>query len=86
MSCIKLKILKSLVLFENRRPLLQDGFLFIPGFYEELGSHGPVLDFANLFQNDNPVLIEYCSGNGQWIAAKAKENPDFELGGGRKRF
>ena len=63
--------------FENRRPLLQDDFLFIPGFYEELGSHGPVLDFANLFQNDNPVLIEYCSGNGQWIAAKAKENPDL---------
>ena len=63
--------------FENRRPLLQDGFLFIPGFYEEIGAHGPVLDFTEIFQNTNPVLIEYCSGNGQWISAKAKDNPNL---------
>lgn len=61
--------------FENRKPLLQDRFLFIPGFYEAIGEHGPVLDFADLFQNENPVQIEYCSGNGSWIAKKAEENP-----------
>lgn len=27
------------------------------------------------FGNDNPIEIEYCSGNGSWIAAKAQENP-----------
>lgn len=28
-----------------------------------------------MFNNDNPICIEYCSGNGAWIAKKAMENP-----------
>ncbi len=28
-------------------------------------------------KNKNPVNIEYCSGNGQWIIEKAKNNPDI---------
>lgn len=30
-----------------------------------------------VFGNDNPVYIEYCSGNGAWIAAKAEQNPSI---------
>lgn len=30
-----------------------------------------------VFGNDHPVLIEYCSGNGDWIVDKALQNPQF---------
>lgn len=28
-----------------------------------------------IFGNDRPIFIEYCSGNGAWIADKAEKNP-----------
>lgn len=28
-----------------------------------------------LFGNDNPIHLEYCSGNGAWIANRAEQNP-----------
>ncbi len=34
------------------------------------GWHAPLL-----FGNDQPVKLEYCSGNGTWIAEKAKADP-----------
>jgi tRNA (guanine-N7-)-methyltransferase len=30
----------------------------------------------DLFENDNPVVVEYCSGNGTWIADKAAKHPE----------
>lgn len=35
----------------------------------------PGWEHADLFGNSNPVHVEYCSGNGKWIAEKARENP-----------
>ena len=32
---------------------------------------------SQLFGNSQPVCIEYCSGNGAWIAEKARLNPDL---------
>lgn len=40
----------------------------------------------HLFGNDNPVHIEYCSGNGAWIADKAAENPNINWVAVEKRF
>lgn len=37
----------------------------------------PGWNHADLFDNDHPVVIEYCSGNGAWIAKKAQENPEI---------
>lgn len=31
--------------------------------------------FAEIFENDHEVALEYCSGNGDWIIQKAKDNP-----------
>lgn len=31
------------------------------------------------FGNDKPLYIEYCSGNGDWIYHKAKENPAYNF-------
>jgi tRNA (guanine-N7-)-methyltransferase len=35
----------------------------------------PGWEHPDLFGNTNPIVIEYCSGNGAWIAGKAAENP-----------
>lgn len=63
--------------WEERKPFLQDGVLFVPKFYERHGEWKfPHFSDADLFGNQNPVFIEYCSGNGSWIVQKAMENPD----------
>lgn len=60
----------------DRRPLFLEKFFYLPGFYDQHESHGPVSwDDARIFGNSQPVAIEYCSGNGQWIGEKARENP-----------
>lgn len=35
----------------------------------------PPWEHPDLFGNQNPVHIEYCSGNGAWIAERALSNP-----------
>src|SRR5262249_53916329 len=37
----------------------------------------PSWEHPELFGNSNPVHIEYCSGNGAWIAARALANPNI---------
>ena len=51
-----------------------DGFTF-PGW-----------NHPDLFGNDNPVVVEYCSGNGDWIAGKALENPSLNWVAVEKKF
>lgn len=35
----------------------------------------PSWDHPDIFGNSNPVKIEFCSGNGQWIAQRAAADP-----------
>jgi tRNA (guanine-N7-)-methyltransferase len=71
--------------FANRRPVLKDFLLFIPSYYDKHQEFEmPAL--GNVFQNDNPINIEYCSGNGQWIIDKAKNNPNINWIAVEKRF
>lgn len=37
----------------------------------------PGWNHDDLFGNDRPVIIEYCSGNGAWIAEKAANHPNI---------
>lgn len=39
--------------------------------------HFPGWESAEFFENKNPVYVEYCSGNGSWIASKAVEYPNI---------
>jgi len=39
-----------------------------------------------IFGNDNPVKVEYCSGNGAWIAHKAESNPHINWVGVEYKF
>lgn len=61
-------------LWDQRRVVIHDCVWYVPKHchnFEEFVFPG----WRHLFGNDNPVNIEYCSGNGAWIAAKAADNP-----------
>ena len=66
--------------YENRKPLFQDGVLFIPEFFteEDLGLHR---NFRNPewdgITNHLKIQLEICSGNGQWIVEQAKKYPEY---------
>jgi tRNA (guanine-N7-)-methyltransferase len=66
------KDLKFPYRWKDRRPEIRDGVLYIPDYYDK--HHEFELPaWEEVFGNSNPVVIEYCSGNGTWIAEKAKD-------------
>jgi tRNA (guanine-N7-)-methyltransferase len=69
------KDLKSTFTWETRAPLLKDKILYVPSYYSkhEEFSMPPLKE---VFGNEAPIHIEYCTGNGDWIIEKAKENSD----------
>src|SRR3569832_2369420 len=66
------KKLKFPYRWEKRRPEISDRVLFIPDYYEK-HHEWSFPDWETIFGNNNPVIIEYCTGNGTWIAEKAKD-------------
>lgn len=58
--------------WNERKVILTDGVLFVP---DRLESYRPLE--IELYPQDRPVHIEYCSGNGAWIADKAEAFPDI---------
>ncbi len=63
--------------WENRRPTLLDGFFYVPDHYFKHKESGySFFKKTKIFNNDNPVNIEYCSGNGQWIIDRAQKEKD----------
>lgn len=70
---MKPKDLKSRYSWEERKVYIEDSVLFIPNFsdYEAFTFPG----WEGIFQNQNPVNVEFCSGNGMWIINKAQEFP-----------
>jgi tRNA (guanine-N7-)-methyltransferase len=69
--------------WEERRPLLSQRVLFIPRHYSDHHewSWGDAFAFGNA-----KVSIEYCSGNGAWIIAKALSDPHRYWIAVEKRF
>ena len=71
---MKPKNLKYPFRWKDRRTFFADKVLYVPDYYTAYGEWTfPGWDV--LFENKNPVHIEYCSGNGAWIIEKAKEFP-----------
>lgn len=64
--------LKSPFKWEERKVLLEDHVLYVPDRLDNYANYS-----FQFFENNNPIHIEYCSGNGAWIAEKAKANPDI---------
>ncbi len=68
--------------WESRRPVYLDRLLFIPEYFE---GHEKFCQ-KKYFDNENEVIVEYCSGNGDWIIEKAKQNPHINWIAVEKRF
>lgn len=69
--------LKSPFSWENREIRIQDKVWFIPDYYHDYKSFQfPGWNDPSIFGNNQPINVEYCSGNGSWIAAKALEHPE----------
>lgn len=66
--------LKSPYPFKKRRPCIQDRIFYIPTYYSSYEEFS-LPNWEEIFGNKNPVHIEYCSGNGEWILDRVKENP-----------
>lgn len=79
---MKPKDLKPQFTFETRRPCLCDGVLYVPHHYND---HA-LFVCPPLFAGSNPLCVEYCSGNGDWIVAKAQQFPEKNWIAVEKRF
>ncbi len=75
---MKPKDLKSVYCFEERQPLIQERVLHIPHYFSE---HKQFMfpSWVEIFGNDHPVIVEFCSGNGHWVVEKAKKFPEKNL-------
>jgi tRNA (guanine-N7-)-methyltransferase len=57
---------------ERRVHLGEDQTLFIPDFFPDYASFSiPRWEEKELFGNDHPIAIEFCSGNGMWVVDRA---------------
>jgi tRNA (guanine-N7-)-methyltransferase len=68
---MKPKNLKFPFTWDERKPILHEGVFIVPHFYFQ---HHEWKDEQNLFSNR--LHIEFCSGNGDWIIEKARQNPN----------
>lgn len=81
------KDLKTAFSWEERCPLIADRVFHVPAYYEKHDAfHFPGWDDPQLFGNKNPICIEYCSGNGKWIASRAHQFPHLNWVAVEKRF
>ncbi len=79
--------LKSPFKWDQRHVLIQDRVFYIPAYYDKYHEFQfPGWEAEELFGNGKPISIEYCSGNGAWIAAKAIEDPETNWVAVEKRF
>jgi len=67
--------LKAPYSFKERRPCIQDRIFYVPTYYPKYDDF-TFPSWKELFGNENPVHIEYCTGNGEWVLNKARENPE----------
>lgn len=61
---------------EERYVLAENKVWYIPEHcFKGTDFYFPGWSSPLFFGNDRPICLEYCSGNGAWITAKAKANP-----------
>ncbi|MBB65567.1 MAG: tRNA (guanosine(46)-N7)-methyltransferase TrmB [Waddliaceae bacterium] len=84
---MKPKDLKRPFTWEERKVLLEDHVLFVPEYYFEYESFSfPGWGAEEVFGNNQPVHVEYCSGNGLWILDRALAFPHLNWVAVEKRF
>lgn len=78
-----MKTAKDLIIpftWEERRPIMLERFFYVPSCCNYVQEEIP------LFEKKQPLIIEYCSGNGEWIGARAKQFPEFNWLAVEKKF
>lgn len=84
---MKPKNLKPPTNWENREVIIQDRVWYVPEYYDRYDEFKfPGWNSPDLFGNNNPVHVEYCSGNGAWIEAKALSHPHVNWVAVEKKF
>lgn len=79
--------LKSPFSWNQRHVVVHDRVWYVPDQFDDLASFTfPGWDHPDFFQQQKPICIEYCSGNGGWIAAKAVAEPEFHWVAVEKKF
>lgn len=71
----------------QRQIVIHDRVWYVPD--QQLAKNAfdfPGWEHPHLFGNQNPVCIEYCSGNGAWIAAQAQAHPNINWVAIEKKF
>ena len=63
--------------FADRKPIIYDRVFCVPRFYQDHASFVMPDLHQEIFHNTHPIQIEFCSGNGEWIAKCALERPDI---------
>ncbi len=81
---MKPKDLKAPFTWKERCVLLEDGVLFAPQLCDYSEYSFPT--WKEIFGNNNPVSIEYCAGNGDWVAQRAQAQPGTNWVAVEKRF
>lgn len=67
--------------------LIKDRVFFVPEKFSDYTEYTfPGWIHQEVFASDFPIKIEFCSGNGTWIARKAQENPQTNWVAVEKRF
>jgi tRNA (guanine-N7-)-methyltransferase len=67
---------KDLYIPIGQEVIIKDKMIFVPQRGEIAPFSFPAWSSSDLFENENPITIEYCSGNGFWILEKAKQHPN----------
>lgn len=82
--------LKSPFTWKTRTILIKDRIWYVPDYYNHYEMYDefvfPGWQHPDIFENSNPICIEYCSGNGAWIAEKAKANPHLNWVAVERKF
>ncbi len=84
---MKPKDLKHPFSWDDRCVLIQDRVWHVPDYCPDYASFTfPGWSDPLVFGNDKPVIVEYCCGNGTWLAAKAQKEPQYNWVGVEWRF
>lgn len=67
--------LKSPFRWENRQVMIHDRVWYFPKICKQADDYCfPGWNHRDTFDRKGEICVEYCSGNGAWIAAKAEQN------------
>ena len=84
---MKPRDLKSPFNWHQRQVTIRDRIWYVPNYYDQYDSFTfPGWTDPLIFPRANPVKIEYCSGNGIWIADRAEREPGVNWVAVEKKF